>query len=84
MAASMNILIAWKLVDNKQSIDAKAELSLAVNTIVPVVIEKPQYMDLGEKITVNGRVDSKNEVAVNSKAQGGKSSERCPLVPNLN
>ncbi len=70
MAVSMTILIAWKLVDNKQSIDAKAELSLAVNTIVPVVVEKPQYMDLGEKITVNGRVDSKNEVAVNSKAHG--------------
>lgn len=70
IAVSMSILIAWKLVDNKQSIDAKAELSLVVNTIVPVVIEKPQYMDLGEKITVNGRIDSKNEVAVNSKAQG--------------
>lgn len=70
MAASMTILIAWKLVDNKQSIDAKAELSLAVNTIVPVMVEKPQYMNLGEKITVNGRIDSKNEVAVNSKAQG--------------
>lgn len=64
------VLIAWKLVENKQTIDRNAELSLTVNTIVPVMVEKPRYMDLNEKITVNGRIDSKNEVVIYSKAQG--------------
>ena len=63
-------LIAWKLTENKQIIDRNAELSLTINTIVPVMVENPQYMDFNEKITVNGRIDSKNEVAVHSKAQG--------------
>ncbi|HBB00519.1 MAG: hypothetical protein A2W86_08585 [Bacteroidetes bacterium GWD2_45_23] len=63
-------LIAWKLVDNKQTIDRNAELSLTVNTVVPVMVEKPRYVDLSEKITVNGRIDSENEVVVYSKAQG--------------
>ena len=63
-------LISWKLVDNKQTIDRNAELSLAVNTIVPVMVEQPRYMDLSEKISVNGRIDSENEVTIYSKAQG--------------
>jgi RND family efflux transporter MFP subunit len=63
-------LIAWKLVDNKQTIDRNAELSLTVNTVVPVMVEKPQYRILNEKISVNGRIDSKNEVTVCSKAPG--------------
>jgi RND family efflux transporter MFP subunit len=63
-------LISWKLVDNKQTIDRNAELSLAVNTIVPVMVEQPRYMDLSEKISVNGRIDSENEVTICSKAQG--------------
>lgn len=63
-------LIAWKLVDNKQTIDRNAELSLTVNTVVPVMVEKPHYVGLSEKISVNGRIDSENEVAVYSKAQG--------------
>jgi len=63
-------LISWKLVDNKQTIDRNAELSLAVNTFVPVMVEQPRYMDLSEKISVNGRIDSENEVTIYSKAQG--------------
>lgn len=63
-------LIAWKLVDNKQTIDRNAELSLTVNTVVPVMVEKHQYMELSERISVKGRIDSENEVAVYSKAQG--------------
>lgn len=63
-------LIAWKLVDNKQTIDRNAELSLTVNTVIPVMVEKPRYVELSEKISVNGRIDSENEVAVYSKAQG--------------
>ena len=63
-------IIAWKLAENKQIIDRNAELSLTINTIVPVMVENPRYMDFNEKITVNGRIDSKNEVAVYSKAHG--------------
>lgn len=63
-------LITWKLVTNKQTIDRNAELSMTLNTVVPVMTEKPQYMNLNEVITVNGRIDSKNEVAIYSKAQG--------------
>jgi RND family efflux transporter MFP subunit len=69
LTVSIVSLITWKLVENKQTIDRNAELSLAVNTVVPVMIEKPQYMDLSEKISVNGRIDSENEVAIYSKAQ---------------
>lgn len=67
---SVIILISWKLASNKQTIDRRAELSLTVNTVVPVMAEKPQYLDLNEKISVNGRIDSKNEVTVYSKAPG--------------
>lgn len=70
VAVSIISLIAWKLVDNKQAIHRNAELSLVVNTVVPVMIEKPQYLELNEKISVNGRIDSGNEVVVYSKAQG--------------
>ncbi|MDR0430230.1 MAG: efflux RND transporter periplasmic adaptor subunit [Tannerellaceae bacterium] len=63
-------LITWKLVENKQTIDLNAELSLTVNTVVPVMVEQLQYMDLNERISVNGRIDSENEVVVYSKAQG--------------
>ncbi len=63
-------LIAWKLVENKQIIDRNAELSLTVNTVVPVTVEQPRYMDLSETISVNGRIDSENEVVVYSKVQG--------------
>jgi len=62
--------IAWKLAENKQIIDRNAELSLTINTIVPVMVENPIYMDFNEKIIVTGRIDSKNEVAIHSKAHG--------------
>lgn len=62
--------MVWKLADNKKIIDRNAELSLTINTVVPVMVEKPKYMDLKQKISVNGRIDSRNEVAVYSKAQG--------------
>lgn len=63
-------LIAWKLTENKQTIDRNAELSMTVNSIVPVMVEKPQYMNLTEMISINGRIDSKNEVVIYSKVQG--------------
>jgi RND family efflux transporter MFP subunit len=67
---SVIILISWKLANNKQTIDKRAELSLTVNTVVPVMTEKPKYLALNEEIRVNGRIGSKNEVTVYSKAQG--------------
>ncbi|MDR2969331.1 MAG: efflux RND transporter periplasmic adaptor subunit [Tannerellaceae bacterium] len=70
ITVSIVSLIAWKLIENKQTIDRNAELSLIVNTVVPVTVEKPQYMNLSEKISVNGRIDSENEVVVYSKAKG--------------
>lgn len=60
--------IAWKLVENKQILDRNAELSLTVNTVVPVAVEKPKYTQLNQKISVNGRVEAKNEVTIYSKA----------------
>jgi len=63
-------LIAWKLSENKQILNRNAELSSVVNMIVPVMVEKPQYMELNETIEVNGRIDSENEVTVYSKSQG--------------
>lgn len=59
----------WKLVDNKQILDRNAELSLIVNTVVPVTVEKPEDLGLDRKFSVNGRIDAKNEVTIYSKAQ---------------
>lgn len=63
-------LITWKLVDNKQVIDKNAELTSNVNTVIPIMVEKPKFIDLSEKIIVNGRIDSENEVTIYSEAQG--------------
>ena len=62
--------ISWKLVTNKQIIDKNAKLSMIINSVVPVMIDQPKYMNLNDIITVNGRIDSKAEVAIYSKAQG--------------
>jgi len=70
ITASIIGLIIWKLSDNKQVLNRNAELTSAVNTIVPVMVEKPQYMELNETIEVNGRIDSETEVTVYSKSQG--------------
>lgn len=43
-------------------------MSLTVNTIIPVVVEKPKYTELDLKISINGRIEAKNEVAIYSKA----------------
>ena len=59
---------AWKLVENKQTLDRKAELSSAVNTVIPVMVESPKNMELDRKFSVNGRIDAKNEVTIYSKA----------------
>lgn len=63
-------LITWKLSENKQTLNRNAELSLVVNTIVPVMVENPQYMVLDETIEATGCVGSEKEVTVYSKSQG--------------
>lgn len=62
--------ISWKLVTNKQIIDKNAKLSMIINSVVPVMIDQPKFMNLNDIITVNGRIDSRTEVAIYSKAQG--------------
>jgi RND family efflux transporter, MFP subunit len=59
---------AWKLADNKQILDQRAEMSSFVNTVIPVTVETPQHMDLDRRFSVNGRIDAKNELTLYSKA----------------
>ena len=61
-------LTVWKLVENKQILDQKAELSSYVNTIIPVMVESPKHMELDRRFSVNGRIDAKNELTIYSKA----------------
>ena len=58
----------WKLVENKHALDQKAELSSDVNTVIPVMVEYPKHIDLDRKLSINGRIDAKNELTIYSKA----------------
>ena len=59
---------SWKLMENKQVLDQRAEMSSYVNTVVPVTVENPQHVALDRRFSVNGRIDAKNEVTIYSKA----------------
>jgi RND family efflux transporter MFP subunit len=59
--------VVWKLVENKQTLDKNAELSLVVNTVIPVTVDKPQYKSIDQRFSVNGRIVSGNEVTINAK-----------------
>ena len=59
---------SWKLVENKQTLDQRAEMSSFVNTVIPVTVEHPKSIELDRKFSVNGRVDAKNELTIYSKA----------------
>jgi RND family efflux transporter MFP subunit len=61
--------VVWKLVENKQTLDRNAELSLVVNTVIPVTVSQPQHASLDKKMSINGRIDADNEVTVYSKTQ---------------
>lgn len=63
-------LIIWKLVDNKKTLDNNAELSLVTNTVIPVIVEKPQLTHINRTFNINGRIEAGNEVMILSKAQG--------------
>jgi RND family efflux transporter MFP subunit len=59
--------VVWKLAENKQTMDRNAELSLTVNTVIPVTVEKPKYAGIEQRFNVNGRIVPGNEVTVFSK-----------------
>ena len=59
---------AWTLVENKHTLDQKAELSSYVNTVIPVMVEHPKHIELDRKFSINGRIDAKSEVTIHSKA----------------
>jgi RND family efflux transporter MFP subunit len=63
-------LVSWKLMDNKDAMDRQAELSLAVNTVVPVTVCQPQHMDFDQSFSINGRIHAGNEVTIYSKGDG--------------
>ena len=62
------VFTAWKLVENKQTLDLKAEMSSDVNTVIPIMVENPMHIELDRKFSVNGRINAKNEVTIYSKA----------------
>jgi len=70
VAVSIFSLVVWKLAGNKRTLNRNAELSLIVNTMVPVMVENPQYMALEEIIEATGRIDAENEMTVYSRSQG--------------
>jgi RND family efflux transporter MFP subunit len=63
-------LVSWKLIDNKETMDRQAELSLEVNTIVPVTVCQTQYMNFDQSFNINGRIHAGNEVTIYSKGYG--------------
>ncbi|MDR1022428.1 MAG: efflux RND transporter periplasmic adaptor subunit, partial [Prevotellaceae bacterium] len=67
ITAALAGLVAWKLVENRQTIDRNAELSSTVNTVIPVTVEKPRYSNIDRRFSVNGRIVPDNEVMVLSK-----------------
>jgi RND family efflux transporter MFP subunit len=64
------VLIVAVLVGNKQEIDRKARLSLEMNTVIPVNVTQPQWMDLNLSIRATGKIVSDNSLVITSKTQG--------------
>jgi RND family efflux transporter MFP subunit len=60
-------IVAWKLAENKRTIDRNTELSSTVNTVIPVTVEKPRYSNIDRQFSVNGRIVPGNEVMLFSK-----------------
>lgn len=56
--------------DNKKALNHNAELSLVTNTVIPVIVEKPQFAPINRSFSVNGRIEAGNEVMILSKTQG--------------
>ena len=68
LTVAIVVFTAWKLMENKQVLDQRAEMSSYVNTVIPVTVETPQNIALDRKFSVNGRIDAKNELTIYSKA----------------
>jgi RND family efflux transporter MFP subunit len=64
------VLIVVVLRGNKQEIDRKAQLSLQVNSVVPVVVTQPQWVEMTPSIVATGKIVAMNSVNVVSKAHG--------------
>ncbi len=62
--------IFYKLADNKKSQDQLPQLSLVEDMAIPITTEQPEYRDLSENITLNGRIDYDNKVVVSANCQG--------------
>ena len=68
LTVAIVVFTVWKLIENKQVLDQKAEMSSFVNTVIPVTVESPQHIALDQRFSVNGRIDAKNELTIYSKA----------------
>jgi RND family efflux transporter MFP subunit len=64
------VLTVVVLAGNKQEIDRKAQLSLEVNTVIPVHVTQPQWTEINPSITATGKIVAENIVSLTSKAQG--------------
>jgi RND family efflux transporter MFP subunit len=63
-------LIVVVLLGNKQKIDRKAQLSLEVNTVIPVNVTKPQWIEFNPPIRATGKIVADNSLTITSKTQG--------------
>jgi hypothetical protein len=63
-------LIIAVLLGNKQKIDRKARLSLEMNTVIPVNVTQPQWMELNSSIRPTGKIVADNSLVITSKTQG--------------
>lgn len=62
--------IVFILIGNKKKIKEKAELSLKIDKVMPVIITTPKQGNLASSIEVNGKFIPANEITILSKAHG--------------
>jgi RND family efflux transporter MFP subunit len=63
-------LVGFTLVNNKKKIDEKAELSLNVDNVMPVVLTSPIQGNLSSTLEANGKFIPAKEMTIMSKTQG--------------
>jgi len=63
-------LTIWKLSANKEKMNEKLEQSMTVNTIIPVIIEKPELTRFENRISLYGVIVPENDVLIVSQTQG--------------
>jgi membrane fusion protein (multidrug efflux system) len=62
--------IVYTLIGNKKKIKEKAELSLQIDKVMPVIVTSPKQGNLSTSIEVNGKFIPANELTILSKAHG--------------